>query len=1014
MLFSRKMPVICLLSVILLYNGTASAAFQQEVTPQKQTRFNPKKGDAAFDKAQELFFNELYGQALLEFRIAEQNSNDPQRISQIGFYNTICNAVMLKGSAISTLTNFLETNDSYIYKNIVKAILAETYTQSGKLEQALQQFREVDSKALSKSMLVRYNFYYGKLFFELGQYPEAEYRLTQAAAKESIYSDDILYYRSYIKYQNKEYDKALEGFVKLASKGKFSKAHIFIAQIKFQKGDFRYIADNLASLQKMTDQSNVSELYRLAGESFYNLGDYSQAIEYMTKYLNTADAKASREQQYILGYSYYMMNMYAKAIEHFTKILDGSDEITQNAYYHLADAYLKENDKKGALRAFSMAAAMNYYPEIEKDALYNYIKLSYEMGSGDTYPQLIDLMRKYIDKYPGTAKTDEIMGYLLSVYINTSDYTNAIAAIKKVKNPSSQMTAALQRMCYEQALLLYQQGAYENAAALFSETMNYNASQKLTALSRYWKAESLMRMGKDKEALPLFGQYLQESTPSVRENQFSHYNIGYIHFNDKAWNNAETSFRKFLSLYTTADKYTSDAYCRLADIAFGRKDYGNAIQLYAKAEQQFPETADYAQYQIAMANGLSGKIENKIAKLKEIIAGNKSVYGDLALVELGATYNRANRFAEGEKALSSFVQARKDSPYYIPALLEMGVANANMGNSAKALDYYKQIVRESPASSEANDALLAIKSIYVSKGEADAYFAFLKDAGRDKEVDNSEKEQISFDALQQLYVKGDTKGLSNSVKQYRAAFPGGAHATDATYYLAESLYRSGDKKGALTELKKLIDMPVTQYTVSALNMAADAYAEIGDGKNRYLCMEKTYSVATDEPTRQRALTAMMEIALQQQDKELIRNSYEKVLADEKAPKEAQNLALFAKAKEAFEKADYITAFAELKKCSLPLTLVQGAEAEYMKAYILFNDKKYNDTETFILNFAKKGTPHQYWLAKAFLLLGDVYVAKKDLFQAKATYQSIVEGYESKNDGIVSLAKQKIEELNNIQ
>lgn len=49
-------------------------------------------------------------------------------------------------------------------------------------------------------------------------------------------------------------------------------------------------------------------------------------------------------------------------------------------------------------------------------------------------------------------------------------------------------------------------------------------------------------------------------------------------------------------------------------------------------------------------------------------------------------------------------------------------------------------------------------------------------------------------------------------------------------------------------------------------------------------------------------------------------------------------------------------------------------------------------EKLVLDFSDKGTPHAFWLAKSFLVLGDIYVQKGDMFQARATYQSIVDGY----------------------
>jgi TolA-binding protein len=52
----------------------------------------------------------------------------------------------------------------------------------------------------------------------------------------------------------------------------------------------------------------------------------------------------------------------------------------------------------------------------------------------------------------------------------------------------------------------------------------------------------------------------------------------------------------------------------------------------------------------------------------------------------------------------------------------------------------------------------------------------------------------------------------------------------------------------------------------------------------------------------------------------------------------------------------------------------------------------------------------YWQAKVYLLLGDILVKQQNTFQARATYQSIVDGYTPKDDGIVDEAKSRIAAL----
>jgi hypothetical protein len=50
---------------------------------------------------------------------------------------------------------------------------------------------------------------------------------------------------------------------------------------------------------------------------------------------------------------------------------------------------------------------------------------------------------------------------------------------------------------------------------------------------------------------------------------------------------------------------------------------------------------------------------------------------------------------------------------------------------------------------------------------------------------------------------------------------------------------------------------------------------------------------------------------------------------------------------------------------------------------------------------------EYWQARIFIVLGDVLVKTNNLFQARATFQSIVDGYSVPDDGIIAQAKQRI-------
>jgi hypothetical protein len=88
----------------------------------------------------------------------------------------------------------------------------------------------------------------------------------------------------------------------------------------------------------------------------------------------------------------------------------------------------------------------------------------------------------------------------------------------------------------------------------------------------------------------------------------------------------------------------------------------------------------------------------------------------------------------------------------------------------------------------------------------------------------------------------------------------------------------------------------------------------------------------------------------------------------------------------------------------------GAESKFTISEIYYTKNKLDLAEQEVFDFIKVNTPHQFWLAKSFLILSDIYVVKKDNFQAKQTLQSLIENYESKDDGIIDTAKSRLDRI----
>ncbi|HRA11224.1 MAG TPA: tetratricopeptide repeat protein, partial [Chitinophagaceae bacterium] len=68
----------------------------------------------------------------------------------------------------------------------------------------------------------------------------------------------------------------------------------------------------------------------------------------------------------------------------------------------------------------------------------------------------------------------------------------------------------------------------------------------------------------------------------------------------------------------------------------------------------------------------------------------------------------------------------------------------------------------------------------------------------------------------------------------------------------------------------------------------------------------------------------------------------------------------------------------------------AAEARYEIASCWLSLNKLSDAEKAAFETINKSGSYDYWVTKAYILLGDIYFKQKDYFNAKATFQSVVD------------------------
>ena len=90
----------------------------------------------------------------------------------------------------------------------------------------------------------------------------------------------------------------------------------------------------------------------------------------------------------------------------------------------------------------------------------------------------------------------------------------------------------------------------------------------------------------------------------------------------------------------------------------------------------------------------------------------------------------------------------------------------------------------------------------------------------------------------------------------------------------------------------------------------------------------------------------------------------------------------------------------------------GAEAYIRHATLLFRAGKVKEAKKQLDTFIAKGTPQQYWLARAFLLLADCYHKQGETYVAQQYLESLRDNYKGTNDDIAPMINERLTSYQN--
>lgn len=966
-----------------------------------------------FVEGKELFSLKNYSGCIDKLEAYKQHSTDADLIQEADYMLVYSAYEQGRPNATQLLKDYLDVYPASRHADEVNFLIGSAHFGQGEYQKAIFWFNESNIDMLSPEQQEAYCFRLAYSLLQTGDMEKARGYFARIEQIGTKYREASTYYVAYIDYATGKYNNALVEFTRLKDLPDYKERSLYyITQIYFIQNKYeKVISEGKELLASYPDSENNSEVYRIMGNAYYHLGNEDQAINMLSKYVSSTNDPL-RGDLYILGVCYYNKGNYSSAVNALGRTVRENDALSQNAYLYLGQSYLKLKDKNNARMAFEAAATSSFDKQVKEAAMYNYALLIHETaftGFGES----VTIFEDFLNDFPNSKYADKVNDYLVEVYLTTKNYQAALNSIDKIKHPSTKILEAKQDILFQLGTQAFTNMELDKAVDFFSRAISlgaYNLESRNDAY--FWRGESYYRQGEYNKAISDYRTYLNNTRQRNTDMYaLAHYNLGYSYFKLKEYGEALNRFRQYVNLESNQQTPAyADAYNRIGDCLFHNRQFAMAEENYTRAAQLQPSAGDYSVYQKGFLLGLQKDYKGKISVMDRLIREfPESQYVDDALFEKGRSYVLLDN---NQAAAASFEQLMRDFPQSSLARkagVQLGLIYFNDNQPEKAAEAYKSVISNYPGSEEAKVALQDLKSVYIELNDINSFAAYANSLGGNVRFEVSEQDSLTYLAAEKLFMRGDNEGARRSLTNYLQTFPQGAFSSNANFYLASIAFAKKD----LEEAKRLFSLVLESGDTKFREESWARKAEIEYLDKDYAAAMESFkhlqAVAENPENKEAAKLGLMrcaELTGQPQEALLAAND---LLKEPKLSPEIMSEARYVRAKAYISLKQENKALADLKEISKDTRTIHGAEAKYLLAQLYYDNKDDKNAETVLMNFIENGTPHQYWLARGFILLADIYIRQGDDFQARQYLTSLQNNYKG-DDEIAAMIEDRLGKL----
>jgi len=926
--------------------------------------------------------------------------------TEANYYSIVCGLMLDDASAEKDAIAFEAQQYDAVRSEMVSYFLAEYYFRKKDYTNAATYYEKTNYDNLTNEQIASAKFHQGYCYFNNKEFSKAKplFDAIRQIPADPNYNDANYYY-GFIVLEEKNYGEALNSFKRVENDPKYkSIVPYYIMQIYYFQGDKdKAITYGQQALARGGEQYYAKDMQQLLGHAYFDRQQYDKALPYLESYVSSTP-DAAREDIYELSYCYYMQKQYAKSVLGFKQLGGKEDGLSQNSMYLLADAYLQLNQKDNARNAF-LFSSLNSSNASEKEiSQFNYAKLSYELGYNDI---ALNELKKFTSAYPNSQYNKEANELLVSVLGNTNNYKEALALIDKTGTQSPLVQKVYPRILYGRAVEYLNDGQTTNAGSIFQKILDLPNNEQEKPLSYFWLGEVNNREGHYDESIKNLNQYLQnpKETEDINTTK-ANYTLGYSYLRSQQYDKALSAFQKVApSISSNASAVQQDAYLRQADCYFMQKQLSKSLQMYKNIVDNNYNGADYAYYQMAVIAGAQGRPGEKVKYLQSFNQryANSKLSAE-ANMEMASAYMAQENFADAITPLNAIIANNTASSLHPQAYLNVGLCQYNLNNNDAALSTFEKLMTKYPNAQESSDAEDYVKSIYMGRGQADAYVNFMRAHG--KNISNSEADSLSYSSAINAYSNQQFDKAKPALENYLTKYPNGQNAIAAHFQLATIANNNKDYNNALSNYDFVASKAPNKYAEQAvLEAARIAYFQNKDYDKATNYYQQLKSIATTSDNKLESMRGLIRCQYRLQQWQPAYSNAKELLSQSGIANDDKQMANMIIAKNEQLNGNESNALDAYKSVFALGKSEYAAEARYRVAEILMSENKSKEAEKAAFEVINKAGSYDYWITKSYILLGDIYYKEKDYFNAEATLKSVVEN--ATDDSLKAEAQKKL-------